>query len=187
MQIEYEAKFLDMEPERFRERLEQQGAILIKPETLMRRWAFVPTEKHDIHCWARVRDEGDKITMTIKRRTDYSLSGVKEAEVVIHDFEAGCAVLEAAGFVKATYQETLREAWQLGEVEITIDTWPGLAPYAEIEGPGEEAVKAVAERLEVDIEQAVYGGVTEVYEKAGLAKEVFLALTRVTFEEPPRW
>ena len=44
-----------------------------------------------------------------------------------------------------------------------MDTWAGLSTFLEIEGPGEDAVRATADALELDFAYASYGSVDEVY------------------------
>ena len=74
MQAEIEAVFLDINKDELRKRLEEFGAELVQPERLMRRTAF------DLgrHEFARVRNEGDKVTMTYKCFTDNTITGAKE-------------------------------------------------------------------------------------------------------------
>lgn len=60
-------------------------------------------------------------------------------------------------------QESRRETWQLGDVEIMLDEWPWLKPYIEIEGPSEEQVRVVATQLGLDWNQAVFGDVMAAY------------------------
>ena len=75
MQIELEAKFLDINPEDLREKLKENGAKLIHPERLMRRKTFDYPDKRlkKIGGWIRVRDEGDKITFSRKLKSSSNL------------------------------------------------------------------------------------------------------------------
>ena len=67
MQTEYEATFMNVDKDEIREKLKQVGAVLVKPEVLMQRTVFnLPEGHHKEKAWARVRDEGDKITMSFK-------------------------------------------------------------------------------------------------------------------------
>ena len=70
MQAEIEAVFLDINKDELRKKLEEFGAELVQPERLMRRTAF------DLgrHEFARVRNEGDKVTMTYKCFTDNTIT-----------------------------------------------------------------------------------------------------------------
>jgi adenylate cyclase class 2 len=72
-------------------------------------------------------------------------------------------LLTATGLKFRSFQETRRETWQLGEVEIVLDEWPWLDPYMEIEGPTEADLKEVAEKLGLDWNEVVYGDVMAAY------------------------
>ena len=92
MQTEIEAKFLDVDPDSVRERLFSIGGIMTHPERLMRRKVFdFPEGTSDQDsAWVRVRDEGDRITMSYKRQHDMTLHGTSEHELVVDDFNAAC-------------------------------------------------------------------------------------------------
>lgn len=87
-----------------------------------------------IRGWIRVRDEGDKITFSYKRLIDRTIEGTKETFVVVDSFDAICDLLIAVGFDRKSYQEIKREKWMLDGVEITIDTWPRIPTFVELDG-----------------------------------------------------
>ena len=137
MNNEIEAQFLDIDKTEIRERLKSIGAKLEKPETLMRRTVF------DLgnHSFARVRDEGDKITVTYKKITDdNSIRGTKEINLEVDNYKNAIAFLKECGLEIKAEQESKREIWTLDKVELCIDTWPWLPTFLEIEGPGEKSV-----------------------------------------------
>lgn len=186
MQTEFEATFIEINPAEIREKLRQLGASCIKPETLMRRVVFHPPA--GLEGWLRVRDEGDVITLSLKQITGSKIEDQKEIMLRIHDFTSGVALMEALGARKKAFQETRREAWLLGNVEITIDTWPGLEPFVEVEGPSEESVRTMAGKLGLDYGQALFGAVDVVYQKKlGIPPDVSNMQTpEITFENPPQ-
>jgi adenylate cyclase class 2 len=51
------------------------------------------------------------------------------------------------------------------DIEATIDTWPGLEPFIEIEGPNKESVRNISEKLGFKFKHAVFGSIDLVYEK----------------------
>ena len=114
-------------------------------------------------AFLRVRDEGDKVPMTYKQFDDLSVDGAKEVEVTVSDYEATVALLEQTGLSAVSSQETRRENWRLGDVEIMLDEWPWLKPYIEIEAESEAAIKQVAEQLGFDWDNAVFGDVMAAY------------------------
>lgn len=187
MNNEIEAQFLDVDKTAIRTKLKEIGAKLVKPETLMRRVVFDTGE----HSFARVRDEGDKIVMTYKNvEDDHSILGTKEVNVEVDDYENAVLFLEGCGLEKKAHQETKRELWTLGEVEICIDTWPWIPTFVEIEAPTEESVWTAAERLCLNKTQAKFGSVDTTYQHYyGVDTDVVnLQTPEILFDmEPPEW
>ena len=168
MQTEIEAKFLDVDPDSVRERLFSIGGIMTHPERLMRRKVFdFPEGTSDQDsAWVRVRDEGDRITMSYKRQHDMTLHGTSEHELVVDDFNAACEMLTRIGMIEKSYQETKRETWMVGDVEVVIDTWPWIPTFIECEGPNEESLRKTVEQLGFQMDTAAHGGVAAgVYQK----------------------
>lgn len=166
MQTEVEAKFPDINPVSFREKLKEVGAILVYPEVFMRRRNFDYPDKRleKLGGWVRIRDEGDKITFTYKQLKDRTLHGTKEIEVVVDDFDKLGDLLNSIGLEAKAYQETKREKWKLGETEITIDTWPWVPTFVELEAPDEGSLKHTVETLGLDWNQAMHGSVETIYQ-----------------------
>lgn len=166
MQDEIEVKFINVDVEDIRSRLRALGATLEKPMRLMRRVTFDNDFMQDgKDGFLRVRDEGDKVTMTYKQFDSESLSGTKEIETIVGDFDATVGILNSAGVIGSSNQESRRESWELDGVEVVIDEWPWIEPYIEVEGPDEESVTKLAELLGFEMEDGLYGGVDVVYKK----------------------
>lgn len=165
MKTEIEAKFLDVGFDKIREKLNQLGAQLEQPMRLMRRVVIEPPELSAKDAFVRVRDEGDKVTLTYKQFDNHAaFGGVQEIEVVVSDFDKMIAIFSKVGLTHKSFQESRRETWQLNEVEVVLDEWPWLNPYIEIEGHSEEAVKQVAGQLGFDWSHAIFGSVTAAYQ-----------------------
>lgn len=164
MTSEIEAKFLDVDFHEIREKLEKLGAICEKPMRLMRRAIIETPELEAKHSFVRIRDEGDKVTLTYKQVDEDSLTGVKEVEVDVSHFEDTILLFEQLGMKYKSFQESYRETWRLGDVEIMLDEWPWLKPYIEVEGPSEAQVKEVAAKLGFDWQTAVFGRTTSAYQ-----------------------
>ena len=146
------------------EKLKQIEATLERPEYMQRRVTFeLPQEKRDKNTWLRVRDEGDKITLTLKSVDGKTITGQKEILIVVGDFNSTVVLLESIGCEKKSYQESKRELWKLGDVEIAIDTWPFLETYVEVEGPSDEAVRDFSAKLGLDYQKAIFDTVNAVY------------------------
>lgn len=167
MKTEYEATFLNINKEELIKKLRTLGATLKRSEYLQRRVTLeLPREKRDLNIWLRVRDEGnDKITLTLKSVDGKSITGQKEILVEVNDFGDTVALLESIGCDRKSYQESRRELWLLGDIEVAIDTWPFLEPYIELEGSSEEAVKSSAKQLSLDYSEAIFDTVNGIYKQ----------------------
>lgn len=163
MKSEIEAKFLNVDHDAVRRKLTDLGARLVTPRRLMRRAVIHTAEMTDKNAFVRIRDEGYRTTITYKQFDDDSVDGAKEFEVAVSDFETAVNLFAAAGLVHDSFQESYRENWQLGEVEVMLDEWPWLNPYLEIEATTEELVKEAAAKLGYEWSRAVFGGVANVY------------------------
>lgn len=164
MKTEIEAKFLNVNFDEVRRKLTKLGAVLEQPMRLMRR-AIIETEASAaIDGFVRIRDEGDKITLTYKQFHETSISGAREIEVVVSNFEDTIAIFDKMSLTHRSFQESRRETWRLKGVEIVLDEWPWVKPYIEIEGFYEDHVKEVAARLGFDWNNAVFGSVTTAYQ-----------------------
>jgi adenylate cyclase class 2 len=174
MQIEYEATFVKVDKEKTRERLLSAGAKLQKSEFLQKRAVFnLPATSQVVNGWARVRDESDKITVSVKSVEGDAIHDQKEVCVQVDSFENAELLLESLGCVRKAYQETLRELWLLDGVEITIDTWPFLDSFVEVEGVSEGAVRTVSEKLGFQWSDAKFCAVDQLYEdQYGVSKDI---------------
>lgn len=188
MNNEIEAQFLDINKEIIREKLKKVGAKLVKPEVLMRRIIFDIGKRE----YARVRDEGGgKIVMTYKKiNNEKSILGTKEINVVIDDYKNGIELLKACGLEPKAEQESYRETWTFGDVEICIDTWPWIPTFLEIEGPSEKSVWDTAMKLNLDKATAKFGSVDTTYQHYYDVDTdtVNLKTPKIMFDmEPPEW
>ncbi len=164
METEYEAKFLAVDKDEVRSRLERVGATLVRPEFLQRRWVLdLPGEKNTRDAFVRVRDEGGVMTLTWKDYPGGTINHPKEIEVVVSDFDSTLELLRELGCVARSYQENSRELWHLDGGKITIDSWPFIEPFVEVEGLDESVVEAVSRKAGFAWEMAVFSGVNRVY------------------------
>lgn len=169
MQAEIEVKFTDVDIEDVRERLKTAGAHLEHPMRDMRR-ALIEEDYHTReNMFIRIRDEGDRVTLCLKKKTksleESTIDSTYEIETTVGDFDKTIELFEVAGWSYTTYQESRRETWKLGDVEVVIDEWPWINPYIEIEGASEDAVCAGAKKLGFDWETAMFGSVDVIYNR----------------------
>jgi adenylate cyclase class 2 len=187
LQTEIEVKYLDVEFADIRKRLEKLGAECEHPMRNMRRALIEEPHHKTKRGFIRIRDEGNKTTMTYKQRDDeFHMHGTKEIEIEVSDFQNTIDLLEAAGWPTMTYQESRRETWKLGDVEIVLDQWPWIPDYIEIEAPTEEKVRETAEALGFDWKDHVVGSVDIIYnrEYPNMTNRGVIDIKKVRFDDP---
>ena len=188
MKKEIEATYLSVDKEDVRKKLKVAGLALQTPEYMMRRKTFdflrVAPGRNK---WGRVRQEADRVTMTVKEVRGSGINDTYEVELVVNDFNTASAFFEACDIPAKAFQENMREVWGRDGVEVTIDTWPGLNPFVEIEAETEEVVQKVSEELGFDFKEAVFGSIDLVYEKElGIPATTIIKLPEITFANPPK-
>jgi len=107
---------------------------------------FVPLKENQ-HI--RTRNEGKKITFTIKEKTD---TYDKEWEVNVNDHKMMNEMLLLLGIKKAHGLEKFREIYKDDNNEIIFDHYPGLKPYLEIESNTEENLLNMMKNLNLESE-----------------------------------
>jgi adenylate cyclase class 2 len=128
MQAEIEVKFTDVDIDDVRARLQKAGAVCEQPMRDMRR--VLIEEDHHLaeNMFIRIRDEGDKVTLCLKKKTklleESTIDSTFEIETTVGDFDKTVEIFRVAGWQYVTYQESRRETWHLDDVEVVIDEWP---------------------------------------------------------------
>lgn len=189
MHKEIEAKFLHQNHDQIRQKLRALGATRKHPRRLMRRTVFdFPDRRLQRDgAWVRLREELDgSIELMLKRVAASELGQTFEQVVAVQNYEAAKAFVLAIGLQVKGEQESKREVWQLGDVEIMLDEWPWVPPFIEIEAPSEQQVKDLAQQLGLGWSDARFGGVTPVYiAEYKITKEAFESLElSMRFGEP---
>lgn len=189
MTTEIEATFVGVDHDALRKQLQELGATLVRPERLNRRTIF---DYEDLRldkkaAWIRLRDEGDSITLTYKQRQNETIDGMKEIEVVVGDYEKTKDMMLAAGLSVKAEQETRREIWELGGVQVMLDTWPWLEPILEVEGPSEDAVKELSEKLGFDWSKAIFDSADKLYQLVFDVTRTEISTCPIKFGPVPEW
>lgn len=185
METEYEAKFLDVDKDEVRGRLRAVGATLERPEFLQRRWVLdLPGEKNTREAFVRVRDEGGIVTLTWKDYPGGVINHPKEIEVVVDDFEKTVELLTQLGCVARSYQENYRELWHLDDAKVTIDSWPFIEPFVEVEGADESVVEKTSKKANFDWGAAIFSGVNRVYKMKHGDHVMIREMPQLTFDMP---
>lgn len=191
MQSEIEAKYLGVDHDIIRAELKKQGAVCVQQLRITKRINFDYPDRRlhkNRHAWLRLRDEGDKVTLAYKQLNDRSLQGMKEVQIVVDDYNSASELIRATGLVQVAYQEVKRESWELDGVQIELDEWPWVRPFAEVEARTEEEVWRISKLLGLDVESALYGSVEIVYQKEyDVTEDEVDSWETITFTPVPEW
>lgn len=188
---EFEAKFYPVNKEEFREKLKSVGAKLVIPERKMVRIVA----DHRVNPilakngYIRVRNEGNVIRLSLKMTANEKgkMSDQKEIDVEVSDFDKTKRILEATGIKFNRRQETLREEWRYKNAQITIDSWPGLDTFSEVEAGNEEEVREIAQELGFDWNKKIITPAAEVYAMVYRMDidKILEKISNITFENNP--
>lgn len=164
MPTEFEAKFIDIDRQLMRNRLKSIGATTVHPRMRYVRAVFHRCDEK-IKGYARIRNEGDKVTMTVKLYTDPKFPEEYEIEIK-DDFDKGLAFLKALGLSQKAFHETFREKWTHPLAhEITFDDIPGIPTYMEIDCTDESNLNRLIDMLELDRKNMRFGAYDNQYEE----------------------
>ncbi len=173
MAKEIEIKFLNIDHDDMRAKLKALGAKLKSPRTLYKRinLDFKDDLLHKLGSWVRLRDEGDKITLThkIHSKSKKDQLKIEEFEITVNSFDHAVSFLESINMKVKTYQENYRENWSLktqsGLVEVALDQWPHVRPHIEIEleSGDEKSLEEACQMLNLNFTQAINDDICPVY------------------------
>ncbi|TQF05862.1 class IV adenylate cyclase [Kitasatospora acidiphila] len=173
---EFEAKLLNIQPEKIRTLLVEAGATHLG-DRFQRRYVYDIPDRPG--TWVRLRDTGIEVTLCVKEIHSDAIDGVTETETTVGDFDATNMLLGKLGYQPRAYQENRRSSWALGGAAIEIDHWPLIPPYLEIEGDSAEHVHSTALALGLPLDELTSENTTKVYRRYGIDIE---AIPRLTFD-----
>ena len=168
MNLEKEITILEVDKDLFEIKLKKLNALKVG-DFFQKRLVYDFNPKIP-NKWIRLRTNGEKTTLAIKEVIDTNaIDGTKELEIEVSDFEKTKMILEELGYYPKNYQENLRTIYLLDNVEISIDTWPLIPTYVEIEGQSIEDVMAVVKKLNIKNKEITTLDVESIYkEKKGI-------------------
>jgi len=89
-----------------------------------------------------------RTTLTFKGpRLASAMKSREELEIGVDDAETAARMLEQLGFVSMLRYQKRRDSWRVGGCRVELDEPPRIGLFVEIEGPHEEAIRAVQWRL----------------------------------------
>jgi len=126
----------------------------------------------------RVRDEGFRVTFTIKEKTnDYDL----ENEVIVNSFNEMRTIINKLGYKEKYYMEKIREIYDIGESELIFDHYPALPGYIEIEAQSEEKLNELIEKFGLDPNEK-FGNFSLIYKELYQTGVDDLASLNISFD-----
>ncbi len=156
---EIEARFMNIDADKIKKQLADLGATDLGKD-ILQEIIFYDQNLHwqkDGRIILRLRKNKKGVVLTFKDARDETLSGTKETEVQIDDFDKMKELLEKIGFVAYRHQEKKRHSFILGNVTLDLDSWPKIPTYLEIEGISETDVKNAANLLGLSWSNAEFG------------------------------
>lgn len=165
MKTETEARLLDVDVNGIITKLNGAGAEFVGDWLQIRNcYDFNPVKENS---WIRLRTNGQETTLTIKEINNKSISGTKECEIVVSDFDTTDELLNKLGYFARSRQENRRIRYILDGVEIDIDFWPMIPTYVEFEAQQEDDIRAVCSKLGIDFGSLTTMDVTSIYNHYG--------------------
>lgn len=163
---EIELKFLDIEVEKIKERLDHIGAV----EIYAAETASMLFEGQGYSGWdstkkfLRVRKVHGEVTITYKEPAISSeMTSREEVECAASSYEDAISLLTKLGF--EPHEEYLKHRihYELGDTSFELDTLQGIPTYLEIETTSEDAMRDICRRLDLEISQGQTGTIVEIY------------------------
>jgi len=154
---EIEVKFLIADLPALLEKLQNLGALMLRPRMLEVNLRF---DTSDMQLGKRAQvlrlRQDDQAILTFKSPGEI-INGVisrTELEVIVSDLQTTRGILEALGFQVFMTYEKYRQNFQLNELVASVDEMP-YGNFIELEGSSPEHVRATAALLGLDWDQRI--------------------------------
>jgi adenylate cyclase, class 2 len=118
--------------------------------------------------WIRLRTDGKITTLTYKRKHGSKIEDMEEHEVEVSDFKKTMDLLNEIGLEQKRFQENRRIKYLLGNTQVTIELWPKLKPYMEIESKTKKELLETLKKLKIDINDTTTKTPKETYANIGI-------------------
>ena len=161
MNTEYEARTFINDIESVINQLRDKSCVF-KYASFQKRYVYdlKPAEKGK---WLRLRSDGYMTSLTYKEISSQKISGTKEIEIVVSNFETTNELLSKIGFTPRSYQENFRIHFISNEATFDIDFWPLIQPYLEIESYNSIKVKELFRELGFDNSDLLTANVDKIF------------------------
>lgn len=166
MAIENEIKLLGIDVKKIRKFLESEN--ITQDKVLNYKRVVFDIVPSDNSAWIRLRSDGKTTTLTYKKSHTDTIDGMQEIEVTTDSFDDTKRLLLAAGLPARNYQENRREVYHAFGCMITIDHWPRIPAYVEIEAETKELVKACLAKFSGLYKSTTSNSTEAVYQANGI-------------------
>ncbi len=174
MNTEYEIKILNVPTDEAIATISKLGLTKHEAITFKR---YIYEIGGQPEAWIRLRSDGPKTTLTYKNFKRDSIDGMEEIEVTVDNLDLANSFLEAIGFKATKYQENKRFLYTNDEIEISVDEWPKIPSYIEIEGKNQRIVEEYITKLGFGSHEKTSKPTSAIYEMNGLDIDSFKRLT----------
>jgi len=180
---EIEVKFLNVDKKTLEKKLVEIGAKKVGDYLYKRQVFDYPDLRLDAQgAWIRLRDEGDKITLSFKQRLGMQGNsgndlGMKEIEFCVDNFEETAKFLYELGLANKFFFENKRTRYEKDGIEFDIDEWPLLEPYLEIEADSWEDIGKAIGWLNLKKDNMKKFSTTQIYALKGIDDKDYSKLT----------
>jgi adenylate cyclase, class 2 len=161
MAREIELRIIDINKKEAAKRLKSLGAKHVAFRNFKRlEVRLINTPK--LKRWLRLRSDGKTTRFTMKENRAGKHENVHEYELSVDDFKTmGLIIQEVFSKNKKAYVESERDEYVLEGTEVTLNKWPKIPPFMEIEGRSKEKINDVYKKLK--IKGKPIGNVWDVY------------------------
>jgi len=146
MPKEYEYRFNNYNKKEIVTKLKELGA---KYFGTFKFRVIVFIDQNNSEKYIRVRDEGHRVTMTIKNNLTDKFP--VENEIIINDYDEGINILLQLNCKKKYYYEKYREIWNYKNSEIIFDMNPGIPELMEVESSSKKELDILCKKLDLNI------------------------------------
>ncbi len=165
---EREIKFYVQNPGAIADRLRTCGADLARERTHERNLRF-DTPSRELSRSGRMlrlrQDDRARVTYKANAHLEDGVTVRTELEFAVDDFSTAHKLLEALGYQVVVAYEKYRQVYRLGAVEVDLDELP-FGAFIEIEGPGNDQIKAAARQLGLDWSRGIAASYLGLFEMA---------------------
>ena len=183
MYTETEIKLHVKDLEALAHRLLTLGATLASPRTHELNLSF-DTPAGTLSAQTRVlrlrQDACSKLTYKGPTESQDGVAQREEIEFAVSNFDAAKRFLEALSYQLTATYEKYRTTYQLDDFHIMLDEMP-YGDFIEIEGDDVSAIRALAEKLSLNVDAAVKMSYLQIFDRLRSAGE--LRVRNLTFDE----